>query len=369
VRQLDPQAMSAVIFAGAAGRPAGDRAGNKNYFVLRGQPVVQRPLDLVRSMGFGRIVLATEPARAEQLDLPPGTLVVPTSAGQADNFAAVKRAVEFGDEDRALVLFGDTPLVTAGAVHDFLARCAGAPADFHHGLVPYAFVEPFMDFFPKPWTGRRPFHVREFTARLGCLSLMRPAGFDPEAARKAVSTVMGGRKQDPDRGGLLAVLVARARVIWGGLRFLGPVGAWMGLSATLSHWLNERGFPREARLAARPVTLARLDWVGARLLGCSARFVPCPFGGASLDVDSDQDLAVHERHFEPMRALQEVQERLVGELVDPSFDLSERSLARLGRLDARAAAEFRRHPQVYLEQQRILQRFAPAQTAGADHAA
>jgi hypothetical protein len=367
--QLDPAGMSAVIFAGASGRPAGDGSRNKNYFVLHGQPVVQRPLDLVHRMGFGRIVLATEPARAEQLDLPPRTVVVPTSSSQAENFTAVKREASFREDERALVLFGDTPLVTDGAVRDFLRRCASAPADFHHGLVPYSFVEPFMDFFPKPWVGRRPFHVREFTARLGSLSLMRPAGFDPAAARKAVSTVMGGRKQDPDRGGLPAVLLARARVVWGGLRFLGPVGAWMGLSATVSHWLHERGFPKEARWTARPVTLARLDWVAARLLGCSARFVPCPFGGTSLDVDSDSDHAVNERHWDQMQELQELQERLATELVEPDFDVSPRSLRRLERIDARAVAEVRRHPQVYLEQRRILLRFAEQVATGADHAA
>jgi len=367
--QLDPSRMSAVIFAGASGPPAGEGSRNKNYFVLRGQPVIQRPLDLVSRMGFGRIVLATEPARAEQLDLPPGTVVVPTHARQADNFAAVKAAVSFGEDEHALVLFGDTPLVTDGAVRDFLRRCASAPADFHHGLVPYAFVEPFMDFFPRPWIGRRPFHVREFTARLGCLSHMRPAGFDPAAARDAVSTVMGGRKQDPDRGGLPAVLLARARVVWGGLRFLGPVGAWIGLAATVSHWLHERGFPKEARWTARPVTLARLDWVARKLLGCGARFVPAPFGGTSLDVDSDSDLTVHERHWDQMRELQELQERLAVELVAPDFDVSARSLGRLERLDPRAAAEVRRHPQVYLEQRRILLRFADQVAAKADHAA
>lgn len=366
---FSPGRMSAVILAGASGPPAvdgGPRRRNKNYFTLRGRPVVQHAIDLVVNQGFRRVVLVTERERAGDLELPAGACVIESRARQSDNFVAVQEEVSFAEEERALVLFGDTPLVTAGAVHDFLSRCRSAPADFHHGLVPYAFVGPFMDFFPKPWIGRRPFHCAEFTARLGCLSEMRPAGFDAAAARAAVDTVMGGRKQDPG-GGLLAVLMARARVVWGGLRFIGPLGAWMGASAILSHWLHQRGFPAEARWTARPVTLRRLDGVAERLLGCSSRFVPCPFGGTSLDVDSEQDLAVHERHFDQLRELQAVQEQLVPRLVEPDFDLSPGSLALLERVDAAAATEVRRHPEVYLDQRRILRHFglAPARTDAA----
>ena len=86
-------------------------------------------------------------------------------------------------------------------------------------------------------------------------------------------------------------------------------------------------------------------------------------------MDSDSDLTVHERHWDQMQELQELQERLADELVAPDFDVSPRSLGRLERLDARAAAEVRRHPQVYLEQRRILLQFADQVARGEDHAA
>ena len=346
--------LTVVIFAGSSGPPARSGGVNKNYFRLRGRPVVQYQIDLVRSLGVKRLVLVTELERVEALDLPPDTILLPSSRRQSENFAIVKEKVPFAEHERALVLFGDTPLLSEGVLRDFLDRCESEPADFHHGLVPWVFAEPFMEFFPRPWTGRQPFHVREFRARLGCLSALRVAGFDPEAHRRAVETVMRGRKQDPIGGGLVRHLVARARVVWGGLRFIGPLGLWMGVSAILAHWIHQRGFPHAARLIRRPVTLSRLDGVAERLLGCKSHFVPCPFGGASFDVDNDSDLAVHERYFDDMRELQALQERLARKLAEPDFDLGPEALAALERFDPEAAREIRRHPECYRDQRRIL---------------
>jgi CTP:molybdopterin cytidylyltransferase MocA len=360
----DPSRLTAIVFAGASGPPAARGGLNKNYFTLRGKPVVQHQLDVLAAMGFRRTVLVTELSRARALTLPCDTTVLPSSPFQSSNFVTVRRAVSFDADERALVLFGDTPLIAPGAVLDFLARCAANPADFHHGLVPYAFAEPFMDFFPRDREGRQPFHLREFPARLGCLSLMRPAGYDPETTRQAVNTVMAGRKQDTGRGGFFSILVARSRVVAGGLRFFGPMGLWLGLSAIVAHWLHERGFPKGARFVARPVTLARLDGVTSKLLGCSARMLACPFGGTSLDIDSEADLAVAEKHFDQLARLQAVQERLVTKLVDPGFDLGPECLRALERFDPEAASEVRRHPEVYREQQRIL-RLAAAVSAAA----
>jgi hypothetical protein len=320
---------------------------------------VQWQLDLVQSLGFAHILLLTETMHLRELDLPPGTRVLETSTRQDENFAAVKAAVSFGPDDRCLLLFGDSPLVSAPMVADFLARCRVRNADICHGLVPYVFVEPFMEFFPRSHVGRTPFHVAEFRARLGCLSLARPAAFDPRAMRSGIQTVMRGRKQDPGTGGLGAMIAARARVLWGGMRYMGPWGVWIGLAAIAAHWSHERGFPALARVLRRPVTLARLDEVATRLLGCPAAFVPCPFGGASLDIDSETDLEVHERHFDPMRTLQRLQERIVTTLADPAFELTPEQIDALARADPAAAVEIRRHPEIYREQQRIL-RLVPA---------
>lgn len=361
--------LTVVIVAGSSGPPVEPEGWNKNFLVLRGRPVVQRQLDLVGSMPFARRVLVTEPEHLPEVEVPPGTLVVPASRSQSENFARVKAAVEFGEHDRCLLLFGDTPLVTPGMVRDFVRRCELAPADFHHGLVPFAFAGPFMDYFPRPHQGRRPFHVREFLARLGCLSLVRPARFDPEATRKAIRTVMRGRKQDPEQGGLVSHLRARARVLWGGLRFIGPLGVWIGACAILAHWLHQRGFPKGARMARRPVTLGRLDAVATKLFGCSSRFVACPFGAASLDIDSRRDLEVHERYLDQMERLTALQERLAVELVDPALELTPEGLRRLERFDPEAAAEIKRHPEVYREQQRILLEAERAVQRGASHAA
>lgn len=354
-----PAALTVAVFAGRSGPPS-DAGQNKNFFSLGGRPVVQRQLSLIASMGFKRTILVTELSRLSELSLPPGTITLEASRKQDENFAAVKDAGAFGPEDRCLVLFGDTPLVSRAMILDFLARCRAAPADVHHGLVPYVFAEPFMEFFPRDHFGRRPFHVAEFRARLGCLSLCRPHGFDPHAARSRIAAVMRGRKQDARGFGLPGVLLARLRVLWGGVRFVGPVGAWMGLSAIVSHWSHERGFPGAARFLRRPVTLARLNDVATRLLGCPSRLLPCPFGGASLDIDNDIDLSVHERYFDNMQALESLQERIAARLLEPSFDLGWEQLAALDREDPVLATELRRHPEAYREQRRILQAFPPA---------
>ena len=369
IPRLLPQDMTVAIFAGSSGPPVHEGGTNKNYFSLRGKPVVQYQIDLVRRLGFRRLVLVTELARVESLDLPEDVILVESSSRQSENFAAVKEQVPFGEQERCLVLFGDTPLLSAGVLEDFLRRCEAEPADFHHGLVPYVFVEPFMDFFPRPWLGRQPFHVKEFRVRLGCLSMLRVAGFNPDAHRRAVETVMRGRKQDPIGGGLIRHLVARARVVWGGLRFIGPLGLWMGLAVIAAHWTHQRGFPLAARLLRRPVSLRRLDRVGEKMLGCSSRFVPCIFGGASLDVDNESDLAVHERYFEDLHRLQELQERLAVKLSEPGFQIDSASLAELERFDPEAAQEIRRHPECYRDQRRILLQSVKRARRRAGHAA
>jgi hypothetical protein len=355
---FDPSRVTLAIFAGPSGKPA-EKGRNKNFWSLRGRPVVQRQLDLAKGMGFGRIVLITETSRLSELELPPGTIVLESAARQSENFANVKKSMEWGPNDRCLVTFGDTPLLSQGAILDFLERCRRNEADVHHGLVPYVFVEPFMDFFPRDHFGRRPFHVKEFRARLGCLSLARVASFDPEETRRSVQAVMAGRKQDPGpgRAGFASVLLARWRVLWGGLRFVGPMGLWMSLGAVTAHWLHERGFPVAARFFRRAVTLERLDEVFGKLLGCKARMVPCPFGGTSLDLDNEVDLLVHEQYYDHMLALQALQDRVARKLVEPGFELSWEALAALDRFDPELAAELRRHPETYRRQQKILLMF------------
>ncbi|MEM7244743.1 MAG: NTP transferase domain-containing protein [Acidobacteriota bacterium] len=347
-----PRDLTLAIFAGSSGKP-GAGGQNKNFFLLDGRPLVQRQLDLARELDFKRVILVTDEKRVGELELPPRTTVLPSQPRQAGNFRLVKSEVTFADDERCLVLFGDTPLISSGTVSDFLNRAAAVPVDFHHGLVPQVFVEPFLDYFPRPLKGRQPFHVREFLARLGCLSLLRVNAFDPEATRAAVSTVMQGRKQDPD-GGVVAHAMARFRVLWGGLRFLGPKGLWLGTAATLAHWVHERGFPHGARLFRTQVTLGALDKVCTRLLGCESRFLVCPYGGASLDVDTEVDLEVHGRHLTQLQDLHSLQGRLASQLVEPGFVLDEEHLRSLERFDPTAAGELRRHPELYQEQQRIL---------------
>ena len=356
-----PSRVTLAIFAGASGKPA-EKGRNKNFWTLRGKPIVQRQLDLARDIGFARIILITETARLPELDVPPDTVVLEAAGRQSETFAHVKSAVAWGPDERCLVTFGDTPLLSKGAILDFLERCRRNEADVHHGLVPYVFVEPFMDFFPRDHFGRRPFHVREFRARLGCLSLCRVSVFDPEETRRSVQAVMAGRKQDPEPGaaGFASILLARWRVLWGGLRFVGPTGLWMSLGAVTAHWLHERGFPKAARFFRRAVTLERLDVVFSKLLGCRARMLPCPFGGTSLDVDNEVDMLVHEQYFDHMLALQALQDRVARKLVEPGFDLSWEALAALDRFDPELAAELRRHPEVYRRQQKILLSFPTA---------
>jgi hypothetical protein len=350
---FQPDRITVAIFAGPSGAPA-EEGTNKNFFRLRGRPVVQRQIDVVKDMGFAGLVVVTERRHVAELELPPGTTVIESAARQSENFAAVKASRAWADDERCLVLFGDTPLVTRGAILDFLERCRIAAADIHHGLVPYVFVEPYMDFFPRDHVGRRPFHVREFLARLGGMSLCRVAAYDPERTRHAVRSVMRGRKQDPGRRGFAGILTARARVLWGGLRFVGPAGAWMGLCAIVAHWLHERGFPRPAGAFRRALTLEGLDDVGTRLMGCPLRLVPCPFGTTSLDIDNDVDLSVHEQYLDHLQALMAIEERIMRKLVEPGFEMTWEALAMLDRFDPELASELRRHPEIYLEQQRIL---------------
>jgi len=343
------QPVASVVFAGPSGAPA-RRGQNKNFFRLRGQPVVQRALDLLEALELPRIILLTTPERTWELRLPAGTVIVPSSRRQSENVRRAREAIgPVGPEDHALVLFGDTPLLSRACVEDFLARCSRIEADFVHGLVPQPFVDPFLRFSAHRGVGRRPFATREFWSRVGALFLVRVQRLDPGFAARATDAYMSERKQDTG-GGYLAHALVRGRMILTMSRYLGFRGTALGLRAALAHSLRVHGFHRPAEAVRRHVTLAAYEAGMTRMLGLRARLIPCPFGTASLDVDDEGDLAVFEGNWEEMSRLAATGERLLPVLADPARDP-------LAQADPEVAEEMRRSPEIYSEQRRILLEF------------
>jgi CTP:molybdopterin cytidylyltransferase MocA len=331
--------------AGASGLPA-MKGQNKCYWPIRGRPVVQRLLDVLREREIPRLFLLTEAERTTMLDLPPGTEVLASSRRQSQNLVKAREALREATPDgHALVLFGDTPLLCHECLDDFLARCARDPADLIHGLVPYAFTEPFMRFYPHRGTRRRPFATREFWARLGALTLVRPTRVDTLYAVPRIERFMGARKQDPGES-YLAHAMARARMLVAMFRFLGVRGLWIGAVAALAYSFRFHGFPHGAETLRELVTLADYGRETGRILRCQARYIPCPFGGASLDVDTEDDLNSFEEHWDEMERVARVGHDLIPLLSEPERDP-------FAEASADARVEMEMYPEAFREQRRI----------------
>jgi len=93
---------------------------------------------LAAAAGVSRIA-AVGPVDALRPVLPRETLLLPTAGEIMDNVEQAAAALGAGDP--LLVAAADLPLLTADAVDEFLALCAGGAADFYYPIVPREVLE------------------------------------------------------------------------------------------------------------------------------------------------------------------------------------------------------------------------------------
>lgn len=284
---------------------------NKAFLTLRGRLVIEYVLDCLHSCGLRHVwVLATEEALQRIpdryrftpiLQRPGATVFVNVSAAHAE--------IRPGPDEPVLVLFGDHPVNTPGALIAFLTRCAEHldSADFFHG---FALTEAYERY--AAWFRRNSVNLREMSGRATGMNLAIPSRLH---RLRVLDELYAVRKQE--RFGSFVELLRRL-VGWLGWRSLSALAdslvLWLAKEAEKRTHL-EGGRARVARTLLRTlrrlVPASRIETYAARILQAErgVRLIPLAYGGAAIDVDFAEELQILESHWQSIRAVAASEDR------------------------------------------------------------
>jgi hypothetical protein len=274
----------------------------KAFLSLRGRLVIEYVLDWIRAAGLERVWVL---GPAECLSLIPARYVFTRieqtpGASLATNLEQAKQAMQPADDEPTLVVFGDHPLITARALHDFLAFCGAHldHADFFHGM---ALTESYAAF--SPYFRRTSVWTREESGRATGLNLVVPSRVHRVPAADHIYSV---RKLE--RLGRFFSMLAREIILLGSLAPHAVLDSVrMYIAKDFEKGIRKGGrFGRfcERRVEAlrRRVPIARLESYAARLFAAErgVRVAPLAHGGTAIDVDFAEELAIIEEHWDDL---------------------------------------------------------------------
>lgn len=312
--------LKVLVLAGANVVPAGDlddashRMAEetpleaKSFVHIRGRLVIEYVLDWLLEAGLQHIWVLAPGSCLRQIPARYRVATIEQRAGATlgQNLRQAREVIAPADDEPALVVFGDHPLTTVQALHDFLAYCAPLleQADLFHGL---ALRDAYLAY--TPFFHRTSVMFRECPGRATGLNLMVASRIEGIPAADHVYSV---RKLE--RFGRFVSLLGRA--LW----LLGPSAPSAMLDAALLYAAKEfekrsrrpgrRGAfaTRAMNWLSRRVPVARVERHAAKLFGTErgVRVVPLAHGGTAIDVDFVEELDLIEQNWE---ALQQIARR------------------------------------------------------------
>jgi GTP:adenosylcobinamide-phosphate guanylyltransferase len=200
------------------------------------------------------------------------------------------------DPDREiLVVPADIPLAIPAEISQFLAAAWAVDADYVLGLTPDIALQPFAPATGQPGIDMACFNLADGRFRQNNLHLVRPVRI---ANRHYIEDMYESRYQK-ELGSMLKLV---GRVLRREYRQL-----WVLIPYAILHvagMLDRRGLVGAAKRVRRFVSLDVVERASSGLLRTRFRTVTTGFGGAALDIDNDQDLAVAEKMLGPWKALQ-----------------------------------------------------------------
>ncbi|MEC9488304.1 MAG: nucleotidyltransferase family protein [Halanaerobium sp.] len=125
-----------VILAGARNEGPLQEVSSDPYEALipvGAHTMVEHVLKAVRSSAFSDRILVVGPEKELQELLPEDIIVIQGTSSMVDNIKL--GAQEFSSSEYILVVTSDIPLVTAGAIDDFLHACQEREADIYYPLI------------------------------------------------------------------------------------------------------------------------------------------------------------------------------------------------------------------------------------------
>ena len=298
--------MDAIVLAGTDSNPKRKIQGrNKAFLEVGGEVLIRRVVEALLGASSIGLVFVVGPAERlrKALDGRSDEVVIVDQVGKmlANTWAAIHASEarclsgENGvDPERPLLIIScDLPLISRGAVDDFVARCAQAEnaAQTHFsmlcGVAEEASLRRYYPEEGKPGIKRPYVHFSQELLRLANIYVARPRKLSHQ---EFLQTGFSYRKAKDWRNVLSLVG-----------SYLGQSGGWkaawltLRLQATLMASRRGRGLYRWLR---KGNSLERVELALGALLGGTVKMIITPYGGFSLDVDDEEDFRVLNQRFD-----------------------------------------------------------------------
>ncbi len=247
-----------LIAGGRAGSPLIKESGHplKGLILFEGVPLVHRVARTLLQAGFERVVLVGSELLMEAMSSPPDRILYAVEGHDpVDNLLRGVERLGLSDHDQFFHCAVDLPMITPGAIHNFL-EVARSDADVVVGFVQ---AKEFLGLFPgAPY---KPLRFREGRFITASVSVMR-VGFLREHATLA-HKLAHARKSLP-------------RFLW-------------HLAVQFNHHLLTTGVPMGIRFASGRLSLSELPYIAKRVLGVSLQIHGNACPELAYDIDTPED--------------------------------------------------------------------------------
>ncbi len=191
--------------------------------------------------------------------------------------------------NKPLLFLGcDIPLLTPVAVDDFIRRCRPFDEDFYFGANE---ERDLMPYYPKDGKRgiKRPYlRFYEFNIRVANINVVKPALI---RNAKLIQKSFDVRKLKEWRNIIkLTRILADTRGKFKALYYLGLF--------TAAYALEKHGLVNVVNSFQKLLPAYKIEALASRILGTSLTIVLSPFGGISVDIDSEEDLNIIGANFE-----------------------------------------------------------------------
>ena len=306
-----PAPLDALVLAGTDSNPKRKIRGlNKAFLEINGTTLVRRVVESLlgaSSIGLVFVVGPGEQLRKELQDLSEDVVIVDQVGKMLANSWALIHASEarcqFGNEgvdvERPLLFIScDLPLISPGAVDDFVARCAQADNEFQThfsilgGVAEETSLTRYYSGDGKPGIKRPYVHFSQLRLRLANIYVARPRKLSHQ---EFLQTGFSYRKAK-DWHNVMSLVRS----------YLGRAGGWKAAWVTLKLQLTLMAYRRDGRLyrwLRKSNSVERIERAIGALLGGSIKIIITPNGGISLDVDDEKDFEVLSQRFDDWKPL------------------------------------------------------------------
>jgi molybdopterin-guanine dinucleotide biosynthesis protein A len=300
-----PAPLDAIVLAGTDSNPKRMIQGrNKAFLELGGQILVRRVTEaLVDAASIGQVfVVGPADLLGESLSGLPSSVVIVEQVGQmlANSWQAIHAAearffARHGthDPEKPLLFIScDLPLISAGAVDDFVSRCAreeqvsGLSYSMHAGVAEETSLRLYYPEGGREGIVRPCVHLSNGRVRLANIYVGRPRKLSHQ---EFLQTGFSYRKAKDWRNVM--------SLVWS---FFRQAGGWKAAWLTLRLQATLMASRRSGSLyqwLRRGNTPERVEQATGTVLGGSIRMVTTPYGGLSLDVDDEEDFRILNQRF------------------------------------------------------------------------